>query len=84
VKCREHECEPETSPSAAKQGIKRETGTTLAERAGMLIMRGYKPKDAVELVLREMVIEHGNDPRIMEKAHADAEGFLLRVRRGLI
>jgi hypothetical protein len=84
VKFREHECEPETSLSAAKQEIKRDTDTTFAERAGMLIMRGYKLKDAVELVLQETATEHSNDPRIMNKAHADAEDFLLRVRRGLI
>jgi hypothetical protein len=84
VKFREHECEPETSVSAAKQEIKRDADATFAERAGMLIMRGYKPKDAVELVLQETVIEHGNDSRIMEKAHADAEDFLLRVRKGCI
>jgi hypothetical protein len=84
VKFREHECEPETSLSAAKQEIKRDTDTTFAERAGMLITRGYKPKDAVELVLQETATAHSNDPRIMNKAHADAEDFLLRVRRGLI
>jgi hypothetical protein len=31
-----------------------------------------------------MGTEHGNDWRIMEKARADAEDFLLRVRKGLI
>jgi hypothetical protein len=31
-----------------------------------------------------MALEHRNDPGIMEKAHADAEDFLLKVRRGLI
>jgi hypothetical protein len=70
-------------PSAAKQEIKRDA-ETFAERAGMLVMRGYKPKDAVELLLQQTVIECGNDPRMMEKARADAEDFLLRVRRGVI
>jgi hypothetical protein len=41
----------------------------------MLVMRGYKPKDAVELLLQQTVIECGNDPRMMEKARADAEDF---------
>jgi hypothetical protein len=50
----------------------------------VLIKRGYKPKVAVELVLHEMAIEQGNNPRTMEKARADAEDFLLRVRKGLI
>jgi hypothetical protein len=84
VKFREHECGPETSLSAAKQEIKRDADTTFAERARMLVRRGYKPKDAVELVLQEMEIEQGNNPRTMVKARADAEDFLLKVRKGLI
>jgi len=83
AKFRGHKCESETSLSAAKQEIKRDADT-FAERAGMLVMRGYKPKDAVELILQQTLIEHGNDPTIMEKARADAEDFLLRVRRGVI
>jgi hypothetical protein len=31
-----------------------------------------------------MEFEHSNNPRMMEKARADAEDFLLRVRKGLI
>jgi hypothetical protein len=50
----------------------------------MLIKRGYKPKVAVELVLYEMEIEHGRDRTYMEKTRADAEDFLMRVRKGLI
>ena len=83
AKFRDHKCDPETSHSAAKQETKWGADTTFAERAGMLVMRGYKPKDAVELLLQQTAIEHGNDPRVMEKARADAEGFLLRVRKGL-
>jgi hypothetical protein len=84
VKFREHKCEPETSFSAAKEVTKRDADNAFAERARMLIKRGYRPKVAVDLVLHETEIEHRNDRRIMEKAHADAEDFLLRVRKGLI
>jgi hypothetical protein len=83
AKFREHECESETSLSVAKQG-KKGDADTFAERAGMLVKRGYKPKDAAELILQQTVIECGNDPRMMEKARADAEDFLLRVRSGVI
>jgi hypothetical protein len=31
-----------------------------------------------------MEFEHGNDSRMMETARADAEDFLLRIRKGLI
>jgi hypothetical protein len=93
VKFREHNCAGETSPSAAKQETKRspaadtalaERARTLTERARMLIKRGYTPKVAVELALQETEVEHGNDPRIMERARADAEDFLRRARKGLI
>src|SRR5216684_3016697 len=62
VKFREHKCEAEPSLPTAKEtkwGVEK----TVAERARMLIMRGYKPKDAVGFVLQETEIEHGNDPR---------------------
>lgn len=83
VKFREHKCEAETSLPAVKQERRRDV-PTFAERARKLIMRGYKPKDAVELILQEIALEHRSDPRIIEKARADAEDFLLKIRRGLI
>ena len=50
----------------------------------MLIKTGYTPKVAVDLVLHETEIENGKDSRMMEKARADAEHFLLQIRKGLI
>jgi len=84
AKFQEHTCETQTGLPAATQKVNLRGNTSLAERARMFIKRGYKPKDAVGLVLQEMEFEHGNDPRIMEKARADAEDFLQKVRRGLI
>jgi len=84
VKFREHKCEAEIRFSATKQEPKGDAGTAFAERARMLVKRGYTPKVAVELVLHEMEFEHGNDSRMMEKARAEAEDFLLRVGKGLI
>jgi len=83
-KFREHKCEAETSLSTARQETQRDAGTAFAERARVLIKRGYTPKVAVELVLHEMEFEQGNDPRMMERSRADAEDFLLRVRKGLV
>jgi hypothetical protein len=80
----EHKCEAEPSVSATKREIKRNADTTFEERVRVLIKRGYRPKVAVELVLQEVEITHGNDPRFMERARADAEDFFLRVRKGLI
>jgi pyruvate kinase len=83
AKFRQHICESATSLTATLEA-KRDANTAFAERARTLIKRGYKPKVAVELVLQETEIEHGNDPRMMEKARADADDFLQRVRKGLI
>ncbi|MGA8311410.1 MAG: hypothetical protein WB755_15370 [Terriglobales bacterium] len=47
-----------------------------------LVMRGFKPKDAAELVLQEVMLEHRNDPEILRQARAEAEEFLRRIREG--
>jgi len=84
AKFRQHTCDAAASFSAAMPEAKREADTAFTERARALIKRGYKPKLAVELALQETEIEHGNNPKIMEQARADAEDFLQRVRKGLI
>lgn len=80
AKFREHRCEAETSPPAAQK----DTGPTFADCARRLIKGGYKPKDAVEVVLQEIALEHRNEPLVMAKAREDAEDFLAKVRKGLI
>jgi len=84
TKFREHKCEVHAGVSAPQEPAKPVADTPVAERARVLIKRGYKPKVAVELVLYEMEIEHGRDRTYMEKTRADADDFLLRVRKGLI
>jgi len=84
AKFRQHTCEAETSRSETTQQSTWKAETAFAERARELIKRGYTPKVAVELVIHEMGIEHGNDPKMMEKARADGEDFLMRARKGLI
>jgi hypothetical protein len=84
AKFRQHTCDAATGLSATAPDAKRNVDTAFIERARTLIKRGYKPKVAVELVLQETEIEHGNDPKFMEKARADASDFLQRVRSGLI
>jgi len=85
VKFRDHKCGSEIRLSAVKRETKPSAAAiAFAERARVLIKRGYTPKVAVELVLQETEVEHGNDPRIMEKARADAEDFLEKAHKGLI
>lgn len=79
AKFREHNCETEIAPE-----IKRDLGATFADRAATLIRSGYKPKDAVELVMQEIALESRNNPGIMNKAREDADNFLLKIRKGLI
>ena len=83
AKFRDHKCEsgnPEskasTTPDAPAVGV--------AERARALVRRGYKPKDAVQLVLQELELEYSAQPRYLERARQEGQEFLEKVRRGLI
>ncbi|MGA7402179.1 MAG: hypothetical protein WBW38_19335 [Candidatus Sulfotelmatobacter sp.] len=82
AKFREHQCAAEVSIPAANK--KPDTGSAFANRARILIMRGFKPKDAVELVLHEVATESGGNAKLIEKARVDAEEFLSKIRQGLI
>jgi hypothetical protein len=56
---------------------------SFAERARRLILRGFKPKDAVEIVLQEIMLEYRNDPTKVAKARIEAEGFLRSMKDSL-
>jgi hypothetical protein len=57
---------------------------SFAERARNLVHRGFKPKDAVEITLQEITLEHRNEPQKIQQARQDAEDFLRRVKQGLV
>jgi hypothetical protein len=80
AKFRDHTCETPTASPA----VKSKSEPTFADRARRLIKAGYKPKDAVEVVMQDIILEHGHEPGAREKARVDAEEFLQRVRKGLI
>ena len=80
AKFEQHKCEAQTSSPAIKEGA----GDAFAGRARILIKRGYKPKDAVELLLEETALECRDDPSTMKKARVEAEDFLLKISKGLI
>ena len=80
----ERQGEGESRSSAQEQERPFDADSAFAERARMLIKRGYTPKVAVELVLHEMEFEQGDNPKKLERARAEAEEFLMRARRGLI
>jgi hypothetical protein len=78
TKFQDHDC--------GKHGSRPDFGSeeTFAERARKLVTRGFKPKDAVEIILQEITLEHRNDEAKMKKAQIDADDFLRRVKSGLI
>jgi hypothetical protein len=49
-----------------------------------MVAHGYKPKDAVGLVLQEVALEYSSQPKILNQARAEGEDFLRRLRAGLI
>jgi hypothetical protein len=57
---------------------------SFTEKMRKLVSQGFKPKDAVDIVLQEAQLEYRGNARILERAEADAQDFLRRVREGLI
>ncbi len=77
----EHECEIAVP---AKEIEDTSTEPTFIKRVMKLVKVGYKPKDAVDIALDEVALEHRNDPTVMSRARTDAQDFLHRVREGRI
>ncbi len=75
---KDHNC------GASPKGRKASYEEANIERLRTLVMRGLKPKDAVEIMLQEVALERGENPKAMERARADADEFLRRIREGLI
>lgn len=77
-KFREHKC----SDHLSRLGPVVDEG--FSSKIRKLISQGFKPKDAVELMLQEVALEYRNDPKVMEQAKSEGEDFLRRMRAGLI
>jgi hypothetical protein len=77
-KFREHNCSDHAS-RLATAGV-----VSFTARIRKMVAHGYKPKDAVELVLQEVALEYPNQPKILDQARAEGEDFLRRLRAGLI
>ena len=78
AKFRAHKCE--------EHSTRLEYGTTLSvtERIRKMAAKGYKPKDAVEIVLQEIQLEFRSQPSILEAARVEAQDFLRRMREGIL
>jgi len=64
--------------------VKSTEPVSFTERMRKLVSQGFKPKDAVDIVMQEVHLEYRGNAKILEQAAADAEDFLRRVREGLI
>jgi hypothetical protein len=77
-KFRGHNC-----PDYPKRNIS-SRAASLTERMRVLVKRGYKPKDAADLVLQEISLEFRQQTGILKQAQDEAQEFLRRVRDGII
>jgi hypothetical protein len=77
-KFREHACESFLSRLAAADS------ESFTARIRKLVGQGFKPKDAVDIVLQEVMLEYHDDPKLLEQARTEGEDFLRRVREGLV
>jgi len=55
-----------------------------SSRIRKLISQGFKPKDAVELMLQEVALEYRGQAKVLEQAKTEGEDFLRRMRAGVI
>jgi hypothetical protein len=78
AKFRQHKCSDHASRLAPTGG------ESFTARIRKMVAHGFKPKDAVELVLQEAAIEYRNQPKVLDQARAEGEDFLRRLRAGLI
>jgi uncharacterized protein YoaH (UPF0181 family) len=77
-KFREHACESFLSRLQVADS------DSFTARIRKLVGQGFKPKDAVDIVLQEVMLEHHNDAKLLEQARTEGEDFLRRVREGLM
>jgi hypothetical protein len=77
-KFRTHKCEE--FPARVDTGAL----PSVTERIRKLITAGYKPKDAIELVLQEVRLEFRDRPATIEAAEAEGQDFLRRMREGIV
>jgi len=77
-KFQDHDCAVHGAPTLLADA------ESFAARARRLVTRGFKPKDAAQITLQEIVFENRNDQAVAKKAKADADDFLRHVKDGSI
>jgi hypothetical protein len=80
AKFQQHDCAahepPSTTPFSPTQSFEL--------RARKLVMQGFKPKDAAEIAMQEIIFENRSDSKVADRVKTEAEDFLRRVKSGLI
>jgi hypothetical protein len=77
-KFHQHLCEDYPPRQSSTQEV------SFTPRLIKLVAQGFKPKDAVEILIQEVELESRRDPKLLQQARADGEDFLRRVRQGLL
>jgi len=77
-KFRQHRCEDHATRLPLHE-VKSYTA-----RIRKLVEQGFKPKDAIEILLQEVALESRGDPKQLQQAKTDGEDFLRRMRSGLL
>ena len=78
AKFRDHKCAEYSSRMGSASAL------SVTERIRKLAARGYKPKDAIDIVLQEVQLEFRDKPEVLQSARDEADEFLRRMRKGVI
>lgn len=79
-KFRDHHCSEHLLRATPPQ----EDENSFTARIRKLISQGFKPKDAVELMVQEVELEYRSQPATVAKARLEGEDFLRRMRAGML
>ena len=77
-KFRRHEC------TEHSERLEYPGGPSITERIRKLVSSGYKPKDAIDIVVQEVGLEFRDKPDVIDAAQSEAQDFLRRVREGIL
>lgn len=72
------------SHNCAEHGKQTEQQEDFVKRARNLVTRGFKPRDAADITMQEILLEYGDDPKMIDRTRAAADEFMRRVKQGLI
>lgn len=77
-KFRGHACSEHSEPVAFS------ASPSVTERIRKLVGGGYKPKDAIDIVMQEVGLEFRQKPDVIDEAFNEAQDFLRRMRDGIL